>query len=93
MEIQNYKNENIVRKYLKILRKNQFLKVKNSLLELEKDFIEFKDRELKERELKIKREIEEVLINPIFVSIDDMNKFEEKEMKKITKLKTLAMIG
>ena len=29
----NYKNENIERKYLKNMRKNQFLTVKNSLLE------------------------------------------------------------
>ena len=43
------------------MQKNQFLKVKNSLLELEKDFIEVKDRELKEREVKIKREIEELI--------------------------------
>ena len=37
----NYENESIERKYLK-MRKNQFLKVKNSLLELEKDFTELK---------------------------------------------------
>ena len=43
------------------MQKNQFLKVRNSLLELEKDFIEVKDRELKEREVKIKREIEELI--------------------------------
>ena len=36
------------------MQKNQFLKVKDSLLELEKYFIELKDREVK-----IKREIEE----------------------------------
>ena len=36
-ENKNYKNENIEGKYLNIMRKNQFLKVKNSLLELEKD--------------------------------------------------------
>ena len=36
---------------------NQFLKVKNSLLELEKDFIDLNDIESKERETKIKREI------------------------------------
>ena len=30
------------------MQKKQFLKVKNSLLELEKDFIESKDRELKD---------------------------------------------
>ena len=33
---------------------NQFLKVRNSLLELEKDFMELTDRELKDREEKIK---------------------------------------
>ena len=37
--------------------KKQFLKVRNSLLELEKYFIELKDKELKDREVKIKREI------------------------------------
>ena len=37
------------------MQKNQCLKVKNSLLELEKDFIELKDIELKDREVKIKR--------------------------------------
>ena len=77
----NYKNENIERKYLKDMRKNQFLKVKNSLLELEKDFIELKDREVK-----IKRQIE-LFFKPIIVSIDDMDKFELKEMKKIRPVK------
>ena len=38
------------------MRKNQFLKVKNSLLELERDFIELKDREFKDRQVKIKRD-------------------------------------
>ena len=37
------------------MRKNLFLKVKNSHLELEKELIELKDREVK-----IKREIEEL---------------------------------
>ena len=45
----NYNNKNIERKYLEHIRKNQFLKVNNSVLELEKDFIELKDRELKGR--------------------------------------------
>ena len=57
MENPNCKSETIERKYSKIIWKNQFLKVKNSLLELEKDFIELKDRELKDREVKVKREI------------------------------------
>ena len=33
------------------MQKNQCLKVKNSLLELEKDFIELKDIELKDKRL------------------------------------------
>lgn len=39
------------------MRKNQFSKVKKSLLELEKWFIELEDRELKDIEVKIKNEI------------------------------------
>ena len=51
MENLNYKIENTGMKYLNNMRTNQFLKVKNSLLESEKYFIEVKDRELKDREL------------------------------------------
>ena len=47
-------------KYFKNMQNDQFLKVKNSLLESEKDFMELKDRELKDREEKIKGEIEEL---------------------------------
>ena len=83
MENPNYKNGNTERKYLSNMQKSQFLKAKNSLLELEKDAIELKDRELKDRELKIKREIEELFFKPIIVSMDDMDKFEQKEVKKI----------
>ena len=43
------------------MRKNQFLKVKNSLLESEKDFIELKDRALKDRDVKIKGVIQELI--------------------------------
>ena len=57
MENLNYKNKYIERKSFKNMMKNQFLKIKNSLLELEKDFIELKDREFKNREEKIKKEI------------------------------------
>ena len=55
----NYKNNNIERKYLKVMQKNQFLKAKNGLLELEKDSIKLKDIELKDREVKTKKEIGE----------------------------------
>ena len=58
MKNPNYKNKNIVEKYLNNMQKNQFLNVKNSLLELEKDFIELKDRVLKNSDVKIKGEIE-----------------------------------
>ena len=69
------------------MQKNQFIKVKNSLLELVKDVIESKDREFKDREMKFKREIEELFFKPIIVSIDDRDKFEEKKMKKIKPIK------
>ena len=59
--------------------KNQFLKVKNSLLVLEKDFIELNNRELKDRKVKIKREIEKLFLNLILVFIDDMDKFKKKK--------------
>ena len=84
MENPNYKNQNIERKFLKFTNfLNQFLKVKNSILELEKDFIELKDSELKDRNVKIKRDKEELFFKLITVSIDDMDKFERKEIKKI----------
>ena len=35
----NHKNNNIERKCLKVMQKNQFLKAKKSLLKLEKDSI------------------------------------------------------
>ena len=89
----NYKNKNIERKCLKNMQKNQLLKVKNIFLELEKDLIELRDIELKDREVKIKREIEELFFKPLIVSIDDMDKFEQKEMKKIRSIKTFGMIG
>ena len=49
--------------------------------------MELKDRELKEREEKNKRGIEELFYKPIIVSKDDMDKFEEQEMKKIRPIK------
>ena len=67
---------------------NQFLKVKNSILELEKDFMGLKDREEK-----AKTEIKELLYNPIIVSKDDVDKFEEDKMKKIRPIKKIGMIG
>ena len=73
-------------KYLKKQTKH-FLNVKNNLFELEKYFIELKDIELKGREANIKRKVEELLFKLIIVSIDDMEKFEQKEMKKIRLIK------
>ena len=60
--------------------KNQYLKANNSLLELEKHFVELKDRKLKDREVNIKREIEELFLKPIVVTTDVMDKFELKEI-------------
>ena len=44
---QDYKNENIETIYLKDMENNQLLRIKNSLLELEKYFLELKDIKLK----------------------------------------------
>ena len=57
--MRNYKNENTDAIYLNNISKNQFLKVKNSLLELEKDCMGLKVGELKDKDVKIKRKIEE----------------------------------
>ena len=68
MENRDNKNKSNEKKYLENMQNNQFLKVKNSLLELEKDFMELKDRELKDRKEKIKSKIEDLLHKPIIVS-------------------------
>ena len=78
MKNPSYKNENIEREYLSNIQKNKSLKIKNNLLNLQKKFIELKDREVK-----ISRDIEELYFKPIIVSIDNMDKFEQEEMKKI----------
>ena len=64
-ENSNYKSENIKTKYLSNTWKTRFLKLKNNFLISEKYFIELKDRELKNREVKIKREIEELILNQL----------------------------
>ena len=51
------------------------MKVKNSLLGLENDFIELKDIELKDIEVKFKGEIKELFFKPIIVTIDKMYSF------------------
>ena len=84
MKNQDYKDENIERRYLREIMQNyQFLKVKNSLLEFEKDFIQLKDRESKIRKEKLERDIKGQFHKPLIVSKDDMDKFEEQIMKKI----------
>ena len=54
MQNLDYKSKNIERKYLENMQNNQFLKVKNSLLELEKDFKILKDKKLRDRGKKLK---------------------------------------
>ena len=62
------------------MQRSRFLKVKNELLKLENDFIELKD--LKDKEIKIKRKIENLFFQPIIVSTNDMDNFEQNKMKK-----------
>ena len=61
--------------------------MKNSILGLEKDFIQLKDIELKDIEVKFKREIKELFFKPIIVTIDEMYRLEKKEIKKIRPIK------
>ena len=65
-------------KYSKNMINNQSLK--ENLMELE-------NRELKDREEKNKRKIEELFYKPIIMCKDDMDKFEEQEMKRIRQVK------
>ena len=88
MENLNYKNKQTEKKYLNNNQKNQFLKVKIVFWELEKGFIELKDSELKNREAKIIKEIE-LFFKLIFVSIDDIDNFEQKEMRKVRPIKNI----
>ena len=61
------------------MQKNQFVKVKYSILKSEKKFIEFNNRELNDREVKIKREIEELFLNHL--SCLQMNKLSLNKEK------------
>ena len=70
-KIQVIKTKKIEKKYLNNIQENQFLKVKNSLLELEKYFMELKGRELNDIEAQDKREIEELLFKLIIVSTEN----------------------
>ena len=78
----NHKNKSIDKKYLRNKLSNLFLKVQNSLLEKEKDFIELNDIELKDSETKIKREIGKLFFKPHNITLDDMYSSEKIEMKK-----------
>ena len=73
----NHKNKSIDKKYLRNKLSNLFLKVQNSLLEIEKDFIEFNDIELKDSETKIKREIGKLFFKTHNITLDDMYRSEK----------------
>ena len=51
--------------------------------------MELKDKELKDREEKIKRETRELFFKPIIMSKDDMDKLKEQEMKKLRPIKRM----
>ena len=61
--------------------KTEFQKAKNGL-KLEKGLNELKGKKLRDKEIIIKKEIEELFVKPISVSTYDMDKFEESEMTK-----------
>ena len=49
--------------------------------------MDFKDIKLKNRQIKIKKEIEELCFKPNFLPIEDMDRFEGEEMKKTRPIK------
>ena len=83
MEHQDYKNESIEKRYLDNMQNKQFLKLKNSLLELEKYFTEWTDTELKDRKEEKLKKTERLFNKPIIVTKVDMDMFEEQELKKL----------
>ena len=48
----------------------------------EKNNLQNRKKEIKDREINIKREIEELFFKPIISSIDDMDKLEPKKNKE-----------
>ena len=63
------KNKNTARKYLNNIKKNVILSLRIDFLELEKDFKVLKDRELRDRKIKIYwSTYSKILIN---ISIDE----------------------
>ena len=54
---------------------------------LEKDLMELKDIEWKNREEELRKKIEELFYSPIIKSKDDIGKSEEQKMKKIRLIK------
>ena len=61
------------------MQRHPFLMENNSLSELKKMLQDWQKKELKDREVKIKRVIEQRSYKPIIVSIDDKYKPEEKQ--------------
>ena len=49
-----------------------------------------KDRELIDREVKIKIEVEELFFKSVMMSADDIDKFEKKEIKKLRPVKNTS---
>ena len=70
-------------KILKEYAKEPIFEGKEWSFRIRKKIIELKDRELKDSEVKIKIEIEELFFTSNILSTDEMEKFEQNEMKKI----------
>ena len=70
--------------YVDNIQKIRILKVNNSLLEIDKDFKELRDKKLRDRDIKIRKEIEELFFKPVNISIDNMDKSQEKNDEEDT---------
>ena len=58
-------------------------------MRIRKKFYRLEDWELKDREVKVKRGIDELFYKPIMVSIDDKDNFEKNQMSRIRPTKNI----
>ena len=76
------------------MQKKAISKGKEWSFRIRKRFYGFERKRIeKQKRKKIKRGTKELLYNLIIVSKDDMDKFEQQELKKIRPIKKNGMIG
>ena len=78
----NYKKQSIETKYLNNTQKKHILKGKEQLFRIRKRFYRIKRWRIKTQRTKKYKRNRRLFFKPIIVTIDNMDRFEQKEMKK-----------